>query len=468
MQAPAVTFATLRSRENISFGMMYLSAALQRQGVAVQLIQAEDADDLARRFARAPTPVVGFSATTGLHRLYVGWAARLKARHPVHVVFGGPHATYFPELVHQTGVDAVCVGEGEQSLPEYLAAFADAGGPPGRPVAGFRHWHRGELLDGGLRPPVRELDRLPEPDWGLTFRHNAYLARHPVKSFVASRGCPHRCTYCFNRTWNAMYGAGVRTVRFRDPELVVEEILRVRREWGMRMVWFLDSNFAASRAWLSRLLPLYRRRVGLPFFCKVRPGTVSDELVAALVEAGCRGVGIGIEAGDAELRRRVLEREIDDDAIIRTCRAFGERGALVMSFNMVGLPGETYAAARRTLTLNVAGGVDYAMTTFLQPFPGTELARRAREQGLFDGNFDTLDCSYFQPSPLRFGADPLDRRRIVNLQRLMALAVSFPLVRWQLDRLVTLPENTFYLELFKAYNHHAFHRQFYRVYRRRA
>jgi len=464
MALPAVTFATLRSRENISFAYMYLSAILKPLGIRARLIQAADEQEIVRRFAADPTPVLGISATTGLHRVYLQWARRLKqADRQLHVVFGGPHATYFPELVHAPGVDAVCVGEGEESFPAYLTALARAGGPPPAPVAGMRHWHRGELLDGGLRPPVARLDHLPAPDWQLFLADNPLLARHPVKSFLASRGCPHRCSYCFNRTWNAMHH-GTRTVRFRDPEQVVQEIESVRRRWGMRMVWFLDSNFAVSRRWLDQLLPLYRRRIGLPFFCKVRPGSVSDDLAGALVDAGCTAVGVGIESGDADLRRRLLDRDLDDGQIVATCRAFHHRGALVMSFNMVGLPGESYEQARQTLTLNVESRVDYAMTTFLQPFPGTEIARRAREQGLFDGDFDALDCSYFQPSTVRFGADSADRRRIINLQRLMALAVSFPPVRRRIDRLVRLPDNRFFLELFKAYNHHAFHRQFYRAY----
>jgi len=329
----------------------------------------------------------------------------------------------------------------------------------------MRHWHRGALLDGGLRAPLERLDRLPAPDWPLFFDENPRLANHPVKSFLASRGCPHRCTYCFNRTYNTMHrGSGVRTVRLREPGQVVDEIDGVRRRWGARLIWFLDSNFAVNRRWLEQLLPRYRERVGLPFYCKVRPGPRTDRVVEALVRAGCTAVGIGVESGDARQRREVLEREMDDEAIVRTCRAFSDRGVLVMTFNMVGLPGETYEQARRTLELNVRAGVDYAMTTFLQPFPGTVLARRAREQGLFGGDFDALDCSYFQPSPLTFGADARDRRRIVNLQRLMALAVSFPAVRRQIDRLTALPENRFFLELFKAYNHHAFHRQFYRAY----
>lgn len=461
---PSITFVALRSSEGISFGYMYLSAALKRAGVEVRLLEASDAAELARGLALRPTELVGFSATTGLHHTYVEWARALKERAGVHTIFGGPHATYFPDLVHSPGVDAICIGEGEESLLEYLQAYAACGGPPDRPVPGFSHWHRGQLLEGGLRLPPASLDALPGPDWELYFTSNPRLARHPVKSFLATRGCPYRCSYCFNRELNARYrGTGVRGVRVRDPELVATEIDEVRRRWGARLIWFLDANFAGDRRWLRAFLPVYRRRIGLPFFCKVRPNVVSEELVGELVEAGCTSVGIGIEAGDPQLRNEVLDRNISDEQIVRACRTFVDRGVLVMSFNMVGIPGETYAMARRTLKLNVQSRVDYAMTMFLQPFPGTEVARRAQAMGLFDGDYDALQCSYFQPAPIRFASDG-DRRRITNLQRLMALAVSFPLVRRHIDRLVALPENPFYLELFKTYNHQAFHRRFYRAF----
>jgi radical SAM superfamily enzyme YgiQ (UPF0313 family) len=463
MKLPTVTFVAMKSNEGLSFGQMYLSAVLKRAGVTVRLLQAEDSADLVRQFGAAPTEVAAFTVTTGLHAIFARWALRLKERFPVQTVAGGPHPTYFPDFLDYPGVDAVCLGEGEESFPEYLSA-SEGARPPSVPVRGFRHQVGGEVLDGGLRPPVADLDTLPSPDWPLYFDASPALARHPVKSFLATRGCPYRCTYCFNRELNARHRElGAAIVRVRDPELVVEEIAQVRARWGARLIWFLDANFACNLRWLKAFLPRYRQRIGLPFFCKLRPNVVTDALADALVEAGCTSVGLGIEAGNEHLRRTVLDRQVSDEAIVRASHAFVDRGALVMSFNMVGLPGETYAMARETLDLNVAARVDYAMTMFLQPYPGTEIARIAQRLGLFDGRFDALSSSYFQPSPIRFPS-PEDRRRVTNLQRLMALSVAYPEVRRHVDLLTRVPENRFYLELFKAFNHHAFHRRFYRAY----
>ncbi len=460
---PALTFVLLKSREGLSFAFMYLSAVLKKRGFETRLIHAENARDLMMKFAERPSPVAAFSVTTGLHGFYADWGMKLKRRFNVHTVFGGPHPTYFPQYIHHPGVDAICVGEGEESFPEYLETFVSSGGPPGESVSGFIHKRCGRVIDGGVRPPVKDLDGLPSPDWDLCYGSNPTMGAHHVKSFLATRGCPYRCTYCFNREWNDRYRGKARVVRVRDPAAVVEEIKAVGARWPMKLIWFLDANFACNKKWLKAFLPLYRREVGLPFFCKLRPNVVSDRLAEELVSSGLTSVGLGIESGTDEMRNSMLERNISEEQILAACHAFHRRGVLIMSFNMVGLPGETYEMACRTMELNVRAKVDYAMTMLLQPYPSTEIARRAERMGVFNGDFDALGSSYFCPSTIRF-RNATEQKRILNLQRLMALAVEFPEVRKHLHLLTSLPTNGLYLQLFKTYNHLAFHRVFYRAF----
>ena len=83
--------------------------------------------------------------------------------------------------------------------------------------------------------------------------------------------------------------------------------------------------------------------------------------------------------------------------------------------------------------------------------------------GLFDGNVDAISSSYFSPSPIRF-KNARERRRMVNLQRLFALSVSFPDVRYFIDRLIELPENKLFFNLFKTYNHGVDNNRFYNAF----
>ena len=454
-----VTFATLRSSEVVSFGVMYVSAALKRAGHAVRLVRADDARELVGELRRVPTDVVAFGVTTGLHGTYLGWARDVKRCLGTTTLFGGPHPTFFPEMIEEPEVDALVIGEGEETTPELLEALAAR---DGRLVAGARYRHEGQIVGGPLRAPPQDLDTLPLPDRALFFDGEPHHQRFPIRSFLASRGCPYRCTYCFNRTLVEMARGLGKMIRLRSPEKVIDEIEEVRRRWPTSLVWFLDSSFALKRSWLEEMCDRMARQVKLPFYCKVRPDVVDVRIADALARGGCSGVGMGIEAGDDRLRREVLERRVKREQIVTACRLLRERGIRVMSFNMVGLPGETYEMARSTLDLNIEAGVDYAMTMVFQPYPRTRLTDYAIAHGYFDGDFDALADNYYASTPLT-ELRPGEHARIENLQRLFALAVEFPDVRRRLDWLVERRAPRLYGKLFEMWHRHCFHRRFYGV-----
>src|SRR5262245_2598243 len=57
---------------------------------------------------------VAFSVISGSHKGYYAIAEQMKARLGVPVIWGGPHPTFFPEVVETPYADAACVGEGEE------------------------------------------------------------------------------------------------------------------------------------------------------------------------------------------------------------------------------------------------------------------------------------------------------------------------------------------------------------------
>ncbi len=457
-----VTFVSLAASEALAHGVISLAGSLRHHGHQVSLVQGADVPALARDPRVRAADVLALSSTTGLHRVYVPWARELKRCFPGKaVVLGGPHATFFPEVIEQAPFDGVCLGEGEESFPELLGALE--GGLRRAPDGWWIRTDggRGEVLRGRPRPPIEDLDRLPPPAHDLFYEARPDYRRTPNKAFLATRGCPFRCTYCFNRTLNERHRAlGGRLLRTTDPERVCDEVLEVRRRWGVRLVWFLDANFVADRPWLEAFAAVYRRRVGLPFMCKLRPERATPRIVKTLVGAGCVAVGVGIESGSERLRREWLGRPISDAAILDGCGRLKRAGVRVLSFSMLGIPTETLDEALRTVALNVACGVDFAAATILQPYPGTELARRARAEGYWSGDVDGLDTSYFGDSPLAFPSERA-RHRVTNLQRLFSYAVEFPIVRRHLRWLVERPPPQLYRHLFEVRHAFAMRHTFY-------
>jgi radical SAM superfamily enzyme YgiQ (UPF0313 family) len=455
-----IAFAVLKSRSVCSFGIMYLSSALKQAGHQVQLLQVQDSADLLGQLATAPPDILAFSATTGLHKCYLAMGRQAKQRFRILTVFGGSHATFFPEMIADEGADAVCIGEGERAFVE-LADRLQAG----QPITDVRNWWvklDGRVHRNPLRPLEHELDRLPPPDWELYYASNPLLRRMTVRPILASRGCPHACAYCFNQSLNDMYRGLGGPVRLRRPEAVIAEIAAIRRRYPTTLVWFLDSNLGADRSWLGELLARYRAEVALPFYCKVRPDFVDRQTAGLLADAGCTGVGIGIETADDRLRNGVLRRGISRERIVGACRLLKERQIRIMAFNMIGLPGETVDGAFETMRLNAQCGVDYAMTMIYQPYPRTALANYAIEHGHFDGNFERLDYDYYSHSALTFATER-ERQAIENLQRLFALGAEFPFAERWIRRATALPRNAYFLALFQLWHRYCFNRRFYGV-----
>ena len=102
-------------------GVAYLGAALRRDGHEVRLAFAQrlglrGLTHLLNDYA--PT-IVGYSAMTGEHLALLEVNKALKRKHRFLAVFGGPHPTFFPDMIAEDGVDAVCVGEGDVAFPEF-------------------------------------------------------------------------------------------------------------------------------------------------------------------------------------------------------------------------------------------------------------------------------------------------------------------------------------------------------------
>jgi radical SAM superfamily enzyme YgiQ (UPF0313 family) len=59
--------------------------------------------------------VVAFSVISGSHLEYIKIARIIKQKLSIPIIWGGPHATFFPKIIEEDYADVVCVGEGEDA-----------------------------------------------------------------------------------------------------------------------------------------------------------------------------------------------------------------------------------------------------------------------------------------------------------------------------------------------------------------
>jgi radical SAM superfamily enzyme YgiQ (UPF0313 family) len=430
-------------------GIMHLSSALKAAGHQVELAVAthQDPVQVAREFR---PDVAGYSVITGSQRYYLELNRRLKTAIPgLFSVVGGPHPTFFPEMVAREGVDGICRGEGEAALVDLVEALA-AGGPPA--VLELDNWsfrRNGATITNPVRPYVVDLDALPFPDRALVYERDPIAARSKIKHFLTGRGCPYNCTYCFNHALSEIYGGKGRRFRQRSVDTVLEEVGWVRDHYPLEFVVFVDDTFVLSREWLSEFAEKYPRRIGLPFFCNTRANLVTEEQVRLLKAAGCHSVSMGIETGSDSLRNDLLKRHMSQAQILEAARLIREGGLHFTTTNMIGLPTSTLEDDFETLELNIRARPSYAHVFIFQPYPRTELGEFTREHGWMVGTFDDIGEVAWDHSVLDF--DAAHQRGLTVLQRFFAIGVEWPWTVPLIKRLMKLPDNPVFWLLNKAW-----------------
>lgn len=421
-------------------GILYLSSALKAAGHEVDIADASDHREAMKVFSEFDPDVAGFSITTSTYGDYVDINNELKRRKPgLYSLFGGPHCTFHPEFFHDIdSIDAICLGEGEEAIVDFLARKAS--GARYEDTPNFHVRINGTIVRNEVRPYIADIDTIGYPDRELLRRY-PFVRTFPVKTFITTRGCPYDCTYCYNFALAELYkGKGPR-VRFRSVENVLGEMESELTKGPIDFINFDDDIFGINVSWLEEFAAKYPRRIGLPYCCNIRVEHVKEKTVKLLKESGCHTCVMGIESGNRDVRKDLLERDMTDGQIIAACHLIRNEGILLEAENIMGLPGVSYEQEKETVRLNIECRPDYPASYIFQPQPKTVLGRRAIEEKLFDGDFSKMS-NYYRTSVLNTKGG----KRLERLRSLFFFIVRFPFLYRFTDLLVSLPfANVYYI-----------------------
>lgn len=410
-------------------GVMYMSSMLKKEGHAVEIfIVSGNGDSEIKKILLYSPDLIGFSCTTGIHKWALEYAEKIKKFCNAKIIFGGPHPTYFPEIINQGPVDIICRGEGELAILE----LANKINIQESLVNTLNCWFKidGAVKKNDQRLLVEDLDTLPFPDREL------YLKKYPVlnksqKVFLGGRGCPFNCTFCFNHSFKELYKGKGRIVRQRSVDSLLKEIKEVREKYNIRTVYMQDDTFILNKEWAIEFAKKYKKEIGLPFICLIRADLADEEIIEQLSSAGCKTVFFGIETGSEERRNLLLGKKVTDKQIRFTAALLKKHKIKFRTYNILGLPGETIEDALKTIKLNADIRTNYPWCSIFYPYPGTELTRYAKENNFFEDSVDTAHHSFFKDSNIKLQ----HKREIVNLQRLFFYGVKFP---WMLPLILKL------------------------------
>jgi radical SAM superfamily enzyme YgiQ (UPF0313 family) len=391
--------------------------------------------------AQLKPDVVAYSSSTGEAKHYLRLNRLVKERYPqVFTIMGGSHPTFFPEVIYEDTLDAVCMGEGEEAFSDLLSAIQSKG--PVDDIANIVTRKNKEKFT--VRNLTEDLDSLPFPDYSLIY-DNTPLGEYPLKSIITSRGCLYDCTYCFNSAWRQIYKGKGRAVRRHSVNYVIDEILYVKTRWPLSCVKFYDDIFTyQADNWLEDFSQKYKEKINLPFFILTRADLLTEEMVRLLKTAGCRTISMSIESGNVKIRENLLRRRMSDEQIIKAHQLCDKYGIYTFTNCMVGLPGTSITNDIESLELAIKSGVSWAEFPIFHPYPKTELGQRSIEEGSYRLDYSQMHTSYMYKSPLECFTKK-ERNAQANLAVLAGVAVVFPRYKKLItQRLIYLPHNIFF------------------------
>jgi anaerobic magnesium-protoporphyrin IX monomethyl ester cyclase len=429
------------------FGVTHVSSIIKRGGHRCEAFIADwDAKRLLKNIRLYAPDLLAFtlaSSDYGWFKQCVSEMRRDKLDMPIMV--GGPHATFFPELIEENDVDFVFRGEAEDSLEEFLYSYGDM--DKRRSLKGI--WAKGEdgtVFKNDLRQLREDLDALPFPDRSIYYDKYSALKARAEKRFFTSRGCPYECAFCHNTALLQLYKGKGKYVRRFSRERVIREIQAVRDRYVLKIVTFVDDLFCQDIDWLRGFLKIYKKEIGLPFKCYVRADMMTEELVRILKESGLYSIAFGVESGDEKIRMDILNKRVKDADLARCALLLHKWGIRFTTFNIFGTPTETVEDAFKTVEFNIRIKADFPWASILSPYPMTEITRLAKKLNLLpdDFSFSKLPSSYFHVSPLELP----DKYVFENIQKIFYFAVRYPWTFPFFKKLVKIKSPHFFNALF--------------------
>jgi anaerobic magnesium-protoporphyrin IX monomethyl ester cyclase len=186
-------------------------------------------------------------------------------------------------------IDAIVRGEGEQTIVELIRTWEQTDDLTR--VDGVT-WRNGqEIIVNRSRAPIKNLDDY-RPGWELVdWPRYSMFGFKSAAGLQFSRGCTLTCTYCgqwmFWKKW-----------RHRSPENVVEQLKILANQYGVKIVWFADENFAADRDTAKHILELIAEaNLGLSLNLNMTAADVvrDADLIPLYKRAGVDYIVMGIE-----------------------------------------------------------------------------------------------------------------------------------------------------------------------------
>jgi anaerobic magnesium-protoporphyrin IX monomethyl ester cyclase len=292
----------------------------------------------------------------------------------LNIIMGGIQASVnAKQKLENPSVDAVAIGEAEDTFAELVSTFREHGwmGITENPPIGLAINKNGKCVFSE-RPLKENLDDFPIPAYGL-------LPGFPEKysaRMITSRGCGFRCPYCASTVyWGHKF-------RAHSPQRVLDEMMLLRDKWGIHRVSFSDDTFNQDPVRARKIAQLLiDADMKVEWGASCRAELLNEDDLRLYAESGMSGLFLGLESGSPEILKSISRHHGLDRTrlLIELAESLGIE---VHASFMIGLPDEREDDIE--MTIKYAESLHARTLGFhiFHPLPGCEYALNPEKYGI--------------------------------------------------------------------------------------
>jgi radical SAM superfamily enzyme YgiQ (UPF0313 family) len=381
-------------KKEFPLGLLYVGTALKNKGYKVRIIDLQDTPEQEEKIidilASSPNTILGINALAPHYRWVKDFTLKLKKIAPhIPIAIGGHIAVIHERLLLNTGVDYVCIGEGEDLFPELIEKINK--NEPKKDVKGLAFKEGGEVVNNGWRPYVKSFLM---PDYKLV-DINRYLT-HPSKDFffrnspeynaqsreddklgviMFSRGCVGGCNFCYRH---------LPGFRQASIEWSWKHLKLLHDQYGVKYFRIDDELFTNNFEWFKDFhRKIIDSKINILFrITGLRVDTIDENLLKMLKEMGCIAINYGIESCSQKMLDNMNKRTTVAQNLWALQNTLNH-GMQTMAYIIIGYEEENEQTLKETLSVLLESRLspEYISIFYAVALPGTKLYKDSLKNG---------------------------------------------------------------------------------------
>ena len=384
----------------VNHGIAYLVTVVKKHSynVSCLYIRHEISDKEFRKEINKLNPsIVAFSLTSQQLKFLTKYSKAIENCTDILQIAGGVGSTLDPEgILSHSLIKGACIGEGEVPLENLLRNIENEQNI--FKTEGFYWKINGKIKKNLVCQFKTDLSSLDYPDYSI-FERNVVVYEGRL-NVMLSRGCPYSCNYCSNKAIRSVYPSSGKYFRLPSVEHSIKVIEGMINHYPeTQFIEFEDDLLIANKTWFIKFSEKYLKSIDLPYRICVRAECIDQDILEALKRSGCREVYLGLESGNENFRKNILNRKYSNSLFIEKCRMIKETGLELFTFNIVGFPFEGKKEMEDTLELNKKIVPNKGICSFFYPYKGTQLYKICEENNLLRSEEEMISITNYNKKP---------------------------------------------------------------------